>query len=94
MSDFNNPVMDDKEKDLVSSKVDAEADLENDDPEYREYLALAEVYSGDKLKKLTVCTTSSLASSEPDMAAPNRLASGSTTHLHLHAIVHRPGECG
>lgn len=94
MSDINNPVMDDKEKDLVSSKVDAEADLENDDPEYREYLALAEVYSGDKLKKLTVCTTSLLVGCQSDRAASNRLASGSTTHLHLYAVVHRPGECG
>lgn len=50
---------DDKEK-AFGTKVDAEVDLEHDehdDPEYREYLALAEEYSGDKLKKLTVCVS-------------------------------------
>ena len=40
------------EKSLAHDKV--QGDLENDDPEYSEYLALAEEYSGDKLKKLTV----------------------------------------
>ncbi len=28
--------------------------VENDDPEYAEYLILAEEYTGDKLKKITV----------------------------------------
>jgi hypothetical protein len=41
------------EKDLAHDTV--KADLEQDDPEYTEYLALAQEYSGEKLKKLQVC---------------------------------------
>jgi len=46
--------LDTKEKGLVAT--DVKGDVEHDDPEYTEYLALAEEYSGDKLKKLTVST--------------------------------------
>ena len=45
--------LDTKEKGLAA--IDVKGDVgEYDDPEYSEYLALAEEYSGDKLKKLTV----------------------------------------
>jgi hypothetical protein len=56
MSVSEHVATDDKEK-AFGTKVDAEVDLEHDDPEYREYLALAKEYSGDKLKQLTVCVS-------------------------------------
>jgi len=45
--------MDTKEKGLAAADVKADV-IEYDDPEYSEYLALTEEYSGEKLKKLTV----------------------------------------
>jgi len=51
--------MDTKEKGLAATDVKADV-VEYDDPEYSEYLALAEEYSGDKLKKLTVGTRSDI----------------------------------
>jgi hypothetical protein len=44
---------DTKEKGLAATDVKGDVG-EYDDPEYSEYLSLAEEYSGDKLKKLTV----------------------------------------
>lgn len=40
------------EKDLARDAI--KSDLEHDDPEYTEYLALTEEYSGEKLKRLQV----------------------------------------
>jgi hypothetical protein len=45
--------MDTKEKGLAATDVKGDVG-EYEDPEYSEYLASAEDYSGDKLKKLTV----------------------------------------
>jgi hypothetical protein len=42
------------EKDLVLTTLKSE--VEHEDPEYTEYLALTEEYSGEKLKKLQVST--------------------------------------
>lgn len=36
------------------TKAHISSDFENDDPEYAEYLILAEEYTGEKMKKLTV----------------------------------------
>jgi hypothetical protein len=40
------------EKSIAQTKV--HDDHENEDPEYAEYLVLAEEYTGDKMKRLTV----------------------------------------
>lgn len=40
------------EKDLAHETI--KADLEHDDPEYTEYLALVHEFSGEKLKRLQV----------------------------------------
>ena len=50
---MDSSTMDTKEKDLAATDVKGDVG-EYDDPEYSEYLSLAEEYSGDKLKKLTV----------------------------------------
>jgi hypothetical protein len=42
------------EKDVVKAHVQDES--EHDDPEYTEYLVLAEAYTGEKMRKLTVRT--------------------------------------
>lgn len=41
------------EKEIGSTTVKGE--IEQDDPEYTEYLAMTQEYSGEKLKKLQVC---------------------------------------
>lgn len=54
---MDSKTMDINEKGLAATDIKGDVG-EYEDPQYSEYLALAEEYSGEKLKKLTVCVHS------------------------------------
>jgi hypothetical protein len=93
MSLTNTHILDDKEKSLAAIDIDGGIDPEHDDPEYAEYLALMDEYTGDKLKKLTVSrmVQSSIAMIA-DFLAQDRLESRSPAHFHIHALLCRPSK--
>lgn len=66
---MDSKTLDINEKGLAATDIKGDV-AEHDDPEYTEYLVLAEVYSGDKLKKLTVSTTEHIRT-RTDVVAPN-----------------------